>query len=129
MSYYKTTTISGYDTTEENPFGVAALGQWTGTDAEQAERYASLDAWQQEHYKVSVFPGHWKPQSAAAKARRMGLVRFEMIHNIHDASGHGRGSRKEFRFDEAGRLVEIGPEIDVDDSAEVHDICDELEGR
>ena len=38
--------------------------------------------------------GHWRPESAARVARRLGIVEaFELSHHIGDRSGYGRGGR------------------------------------
>lgn len=123
MSYHKFTIISGYDVDFDNPYGARALGR-----APTGEEAMQCCAWQDAHHKSVALTGHWKPASAWAYAQRRGWSNVEMVHCVSDMSGKGRGGRTAYTFTEAGEAVCLVDE-NIDDSAEVHALYDEAEGR
>ena len=71
--------------------------------------------------------GHWSVAAARALAARMGIdTGARLSRHTADLSGHGRGSRDAEYDLSTGEM--IGGYQDVDDSADIHEICDEIEG-
>lgn len=82
---------------------------------------------------VETRTGHWGPEAALRLARRRGAVgTADLTHSTGDTSGHGRGGYdRAYTLDESGcvRRPLTAYERDYDDGADVHDVCDEVEGR
>jgi hypothetical protein len=78
-------------------------------------------------YKNTARSGHWSVASARRLAARLGLTKASLSHSTSDMSGKGRGS------DDGEWDLTTGRKIsgykDRDDSGDIHDLCDEVEGR
>ncbi len=121
MTYYKFTTVMGDTADSPNPYSAQTLGR-----PPQGEEINLCSDWGYRHRKSVSLNGHWKPESAFNYATKRGWKHVSMTHHVSDMSGKGRGSEQEFRFDETGACF---PKLarDVDDSADVHALWDEVE--
>lgn len=121
MSYLKTTTISGYNTAEKNPYSVTTLGR-----APVGDEVDACLAWQDKHYESSTMDGHWSAEKAAEFASKRGWHNVSMTHSTSDMSGKGRGSQTEYKFEADGSATAVSSQA-INDSADVHDAADEVE--
>jgi hypothetical protein len=81
-----------------------------------------------DEYTSTARNGHWKIETARRVADRMNIVRGGFLaHTTADLSGHGRGSW-DGKWDLSSGEQTSDYE-DHNDSGEIHDICDEVEGR
>ena len=120
MTYIKNSTIHGHKADYKPIVG------------DMDDRYAQIEA-NRPYVVTTVRPGHWKPESALALGRKLGIVGpVEVTYSTADMSGKGRGGYdKKFTVDENG--VTDVPLSDYeryyDDADDINDLYDEFEDR